>query len=155
MVASASSSPSNPCAPFQKKDARTSHARKCVEREGKKEGRQGCQRYGRHWAPWEEHAHARRVAEAARPNARRYPEESNRGVCPIRSAEAVSDVVKTSGPPVMPRGALDSVGCPRGESRGSEPGTREVRVHAVRLGGRCRLDASRVFYAGRSQDLVE
>jgi hypothetical protein len=45
-MASASSSPSNPYAPFQKKDVRTPHARKCVEREGKKEGRQGCQRLG-------------------------------------------------------------------------------------------------------------
>lgn len=34
----------------------------------------------------------------------------------IRSAEAVSDVVKTSGPSVLPRGALDSMGCPRSES---------------------------------------
>jgi hypothetical protein len=32
-------------------------------------------------------------------------------------------------PPVLPRGAQDSVGCPRGESRVSEPGTHEVRVH--------------------------
>jgi hypothetical protein len=61
---------------------------------------------------------------------------------------------ETSGPPVIPHGALDSVGRPRGESRESEPGTREVRVHAVRLGGRHRLDASRVFSAGRPQGLL-
>jgi len=72
-----------------------------------------------------------------------------------RSAEAVSSVVKTLGPPVMSRGASDSAGRPRGASRGSEPGTHEVRVHAVRLGGRRRLDASRVFGTGRSQGLVE
>jgi hypothetical protein len=54
----------------------------------------------------------------------------------------------------MPRGALDSVGRPRRESGVSEPGTREVRVHAVRLGGRHRSDASRVFSTGRSQDLL-
>jgi hypothetical protein len=30
-----------------------------------------------------------------------------------------------------------------------------MRVHAVRIGGRRRLDASRVFRAGRSQGLVE
>jgi len=57
-------------------------------------------------------------------------------------------------PPVLPRRAKDSVGCPHGESRDSGPGTHEVRVHAVRLGGRSRLDASRVLSAGRSQGLV-
>jgi hypothetical protein len=46
------------------------------------------------------------------------------------------------------------VGLPRGESRESEPGTREVRVHAVRLGGRRRLDASRVFSTCRLQGLL-
>lgn len=34
-------------------------------------------------------------------------------------------------PPVLPRGARDSVGCPRSESCGSEPGTHEVRVHGI------------------------
>jgi hypothetical protein len=43
---------------------------------------------------------------------------------------------------------------PRGESRGRLPGTCEVRVHAVRSGGRGRSDASRVLFAGRSQGLV-
>jgi hypothetical protein len=46
------------------------------------------------------------------------------------------------------------VGRPRSESCESEPGTHEVRVHAVRLGGRHRLDASRVFSTGRSQGLL-
>jgi len=45
------------------------------------------------------------------------------------------------------------VGLPRCESGVSEPGSDEVRVHAVRLGGRSRSDASRVFFTGRSQDL--
>jgi hypothetical protein len=36
-----------------------------------------------------------------------------------------------------------------------ELGTREVRVHASRSGGRSRSDGSRVFDAGRSQGLVE
>lgn len=61
---------------------------------------------------------------------------------------------ETSGPPVMPCGALDSAGRPRRESGESEPGTSEVRVRAVRLGGRHRSDASRVFLTGRSQGLV-
>jgi hypothetical protein len=46
------------------------------------------------------------------------------------------------------------VGRPRSESCEREPGTREVRVHTVRLGGRHRLDASRVFSTGRSQGLL-
>jgi hypothetical protein len=61
---------------------------------------------------------------------------------------------ETSGPPEIPYGALLSVGCPRRESGESDPGTHEVRVHAVRLGGRRRLDASRVFFAERSQGLL-
>jgi hypothetical protein len=71
-----------------------------------------------------------------------------------RSAEAVFGRRETSGPPVLPHGALVSVGRPRCESGESEPGTHEVWVHAVRLGGRHRLDASRVFHTGRSQDLL-
>jgi hypothetical protein len=58
---------------------------------------------------------------------------------------------ETSGSPVLLDGALDSVGRPRSESCEREPGTREMRVHAVRLGGRHRLDASRVFFTGESQ----
>jgi hypothetical protein len=54
----------------------------------------------------------------------------------------------------MSRGALVSAGRPRGESRGSEPGTHEVRVHVIQTGGRSRLDASRVLSAGRSQGLL-
>jgi len=44
---------------------------------------------------------------------------------------------------------------PRCESGVSESGTHEVRVHAVRLGGRYRLDALRVFFSGRLQGLLE
>jgi hypothetical protein len=61
---------------------------------------------------------------------------------------------ETSGPPVMSYGAQDSVGRPRRENGEREPGTYEVRVHVVRLGGRHRLDASRVFSAGRPQGLL-
>jgi len=71
-----------------------------------------------------------------------------------RSAEAVFGRRETSGPPILPRGALVSVGCPRCESGESESGTHEVRVHAVRLGGIHRLDALRVLSTGRSQDLL-
>jgi len=61
---------------------------------------------------------------------------------------------ETSCPPVTQYGALVSVEHPRCESGESEPGTHEVRVHAVRLGGRSWLDASRVLFAGRSQGLL-
>jgi hypothetical protein len=61
---------------------------------------------------------------------------------------------EASGPLVNRTEALDSVGRPRCESGVSEPGTHEVRVHAVRLGGRSRSDASRVFFTGRSQGLL-
>jgi len=46
------------------------------------------------------------------------------------------------------------MGPPRRESGESEPGTSEVWVHAVRMGGRCRFDASRVFFTERLQDLL-
>jgi len=61
---------------------------------------------------------------------------------------------ETSGPPIMPYGALVSVGRPRRESGESESGTHAVRVHAVRLGGRHRLDASRAFSTERSARLL-
>jgi hypothetical protein len=61
---------------------------------------------------------------------------------------------ETSGPPEQGRGALFSVFFPRHESGESDSGTDEVRVHAVRLGGRSRSDASRVFASERSQDLL-
>jgi len=49
----------------------------------------------------------------------------------------------------------NSVGRPRGETRGSERRKHtRCRVHAVRTGSRSRSDASRVLYAGRSQVLV-
>jgi hypothetical protein len=46
-------------------------------------------------------------------------------------------------------------GVPGGESRSRESRTYGGRVHVIRSGGRSRFDASRVFYAGRSQGLVE
>jgi hypothetical protein len=61
---------------------------------------------------------------------------------------------ETSRSPEVPRGAQDSVGTPRRESGESEPGTHAVRVHADRLGGRRRLNASRVFFTGRSKGLL-
>jgi hypothetical protein len=61
---------------------------------------------------------------------------------------------ETSCPPVTPYGAQDSVGHPSRESGGASREHTSVRVHAARLGGRNRSDASRVFHTGRSQGLV-
>jgi hypothetical protein len=97
-------------------------------------------------APREENARARHPGR-----------EANRVRGLVRTVDLPkrsSGVVKRSVPRSSPYGAQDSVGCPRCESGESEPGTHEVRVHAVRLGGRNRLDASRVFSAGRSQGLL-
>jgi len=61
---------------------------------------------------------------------------------------------ETSGPPEMLHGALVSVGRHGRESARQDLGTHEVRVHAVRLGGRSRLDASCVFFPGRLKGLL-
>jgi hypothetical protein len=119
-------------------------ARRCWRREGSESRDRGV-RGSIGSAPWEENAHARSPGREA-----------------VELEISVRITIRRSGlgcretpiPPVVPRGALDSAGCPRSESCESEPGTREVRVHAVRLGGRSRLDASRVFSTGRSQDLL-
>jgi hypothetical protein len=85
----------------------------------------------------------------------RLQKSRNRGsACPVSVRQSGRGCRETPGPPVMSRGALVSAGLPRGESRDSEPGTHEVRVHVIQTGGRSRLDASRVLSAGRSQDLL-
>jgi hypothetical protein len=113
---------------------------------GKHEGRDRDVRGSIAAAPWEENAHVRTPGrEAVEFEASRWHDDP-----PKRSL----DVVKRPVPWSLPRGALVSTGPPRRESVESEPGTHEVRVHAVRLGGRCRLDASCVFFTGRSQDLL-
>jgi len=72
----------------------------------------------------------------------------------FRSAEAFWNVVKRSVPWSCRTEPKTPWGVPRCESGESEPGAHEVRVHAVRLDGRNRLDALRVFSAGRSQGLL-
>jgi hypothetical protein len=131
--------------PFKRRtDGDKQHSRKRVRREGERGSRQGCQRFDRTG-----------IVGRKRPR-------SSRKAARLKGREACSKAVRrsglgrreTSGPPVLPRGAEDSVGCPRSESCEREPGTHQVRVHAVRLGGRHRLDASRVFSTGRSQGLL-
>lgn len=96
-------------------------------------------------ASWDQYAHAHGST------ARQGPRGHTLNVDPPKRSFGRRE---TFGPPVTPYGAQDSVGCPRRESGESEPGTHEVRVHVVRLGGRNRLDASRVFPTGRLQGLL-
>jgi hypothetical protein len=111
---------------------------------GKRRSRQGCQRLDR-----VDHR-GKKTPTLASPGREALERESSDR---RRSAEAVSDAVKHP----VPRSILRSLslrGRPRSESCESEPGTREVRVHMIRMGGRHRLDASRVFSAGRLQGLL-
>jgi hypothetical protein len=95
-------------------------------------------------APWEENAHAH---DGGR-------EVLIMGFASPAVRQSGLGRRETSGSPVMPYGAQDSVGRPRRESGEREPGTHAVRVHVSRMGGRNRSDASRVFCTGRSQGLV-
>ena len=83
----------------------------------KRRWRQGCQRLGHDRAPWVDNAHAR------------FPREGLRGNVSGETRRSGPRCRETLGPPVPLHGALDSVSSPRGASRGSEPGTHEVRFH--------------------------
>lgn len=92
-------------------------------------------------APWEDNAHAR---ERAPPNG--------------AHARHVSIAIRRSGPSdvkrSIPRSSraeprLRGASTPR--KRRQDPGTREVRVHAFRMGGRSRSDASCVLLTASSQ----
>lgn len=92
-------------------------------------------------APWEEDAHALVTSQVAWRRARRL--ETQAECAELRSAEAVTSVVKHSVPRYVARSPRLHVTSTRRKPR-SEPGTHEVRVHADRTGGRSRSDASRV-----------
>lgn len=139
-------------------DAKASKRRatKVTRTERKREKRQGCQRLDRKIPG---------TVGRQRPRSHAVDMSRPRSTRPTRddlSDSVLSGTIHRSGrgrresplPPAIPHGAKDSVGCPRGESRDSGSGTHEVRVHAVRLGGRSRLDASSVLDAGRSKGLV-
>jgi hypothetical protein len=98
-------------------------------------------------APWEENAHARDSQRRSQDREHEYQR-----CMTIRRSDL--GWREPSGSLVSPRGAQDSAGCPRHESGVREPGTLEVQVHVVRLGGRYRSDTSRVFSTGRSQGLL-
>jgi hypothetical protein len=96
-------------------------------------------------APWEENAHAHEESREAN-----HHEITRSTFDPPKRLERR----ETFGSPIMPYGAQDSVGRPHRVSGESESETHEVWVHAVRLGGRYRSDASCVFHTGRSQGLT-
>lgn len=149
MVVSAALSSSDPRTSSEIMRSRSwkQHARRCVSAKTKRGSRQRCQRSRR-----SERRGSNRPTFVARIREDDGTEIRVRSV----EAEAVSGVVKTPGPSVMPRDNLGlSRGVPDRESGSSEPGTDGERVHVIRSGGRSRLDASRVFRAGRSQGLVE
>jgi hypothetical protein len=106
-----------------------------------KERRQGCQRLDRTRAPWEE---TPTLTSASPMRGIECPPDPPKRLGRRENARFPGQVART------PKSARR----PRGESRGRLPGTCEVRVHAVRSGGRGRSDASRVLFAGRSQGLV-
>jgi hypothetical protein len=95
------------------------------------------------------------VSKAVRQNTRGKHRSEQRRCCVRDNPPKRSERREPFGPPIILRRALDSAGSPHGESRERKSGTHEMRVHASRMGGRRRLDASRVFRTGRSQGLVE
>jgi len=96
--------------------------RRSGRREGERESATGVSEARSQSAPWEDNAHAHdRGREVLIMGSSRRR----------RSAEAVSDVVKRPVPRSLPYGAQDSVGRPRRASGESEPGTHEMRVHAI------------------------
>lgn len=96
-----------------------------------------------HTAPWEENAHA----AASKPRGDRCTVHVSCDDPPKRSW----GVVKRPVPRSFIARSQRLRGVSPSRKRRKEPGTREVRVHVIRLGGRRRFDASRVFTAGRSQ----
>jgi hypothetical protein len=115
------------------------------EREDEKERRQGCQRLdciGRRGNKTPTLVTGSRKVEGTRPS-----------VFDVNPPKRFGRR-ETTDPPVMPRGALDSVGV-HAVKAAERAGNKRVRVHANRSGGKRRLDASRVFCTGRSQGLVE
>jgi hypothetical protein len=102
------------------------------------------------WAPWGEKTHARELPH-------REMRENSRGKAAcvqLRSAEAFMSAVKHSVPRSRSHGAQDSVGHPRGESRGASRERTRYGQSQYHAGGRSWSDASRALPTGRSQGLV-
>jgi hypothetical protein len=92
--------------------------------------------------PWEENAHAHDESREA---------NHHESTCWMFDPPKRFERRETFDSPILPYGTKDSVGLPHRASGESESETHEVWVHAVRLGGRHRLDASRIFHTGGSQ----
>jgi hypothetical protein len=98
----------------------------------KRERRQGCQRYGRTRAPWEENAHAPAITQAKHKPGRREALEAalQRQTGPVDPPKRFGrrESARASG---QAASSPDSVGRPRGETRGSERRKQtRWRVHA-------------------------
>jgi hypothetical protein len=79
----------------------------------------------------------------------------NKGsACLTTIRRSVRECRETLGPPVVPHGAQDSVGCPRSESCGASWERARYGYTQYHSGGRSRSDASRALPASRSQGLV-
>jgi len=86
---------------------------------------------------------------------KRSGEEATQGsACLATIRRSVHGCREALGPPVIPHGAQDSVGCPRGESRVVSREHTRYGYTQVHSGGRSRSDASRALPAFRSQGLV-
>jgi hypothetical protein len=107
--------------------------------------RQGCQRFGRHRRRGKK-TPTLITRERRKPAGMRYASNAD-------PPKRCSDAVNVRSPSTTMR-SLSLRGVSPQRKLRAELGTREVRVHAVRLGGRYRSDASRVFSTGRSQDLL-
>jgi len=132
----------NPCH-LQGRAAKQQLPRRRERRKAQQGSRQGCQRLGR-----------TRLRGKTTPTLM-HPKRKRRkvhGTCVVRRpAEAVSGVVKRLVPRSSTRRSQSLRGVSTLRKGRKEPGTREVRVHVIRLDGRYRFVASRVFTAGRSQ----
>jgi hypothetical protein len=132
----------------QEPKARGTRRRSHIPR--KRERRQRCQRLDRNGRRGNTtptlaiHASKKRCAETRQGSA-----------CPAAIRRSVHECRETLGPPVKPHGAKDSVGCPRGDSRGVKRDRARYGYTHHHSGGRSRSDASRALSASRSQALVE
>jgi len=102
------------------------------------------------WAPWVDNTHARE------PAGRKTRELERQGsVCPVIAVRrSVLECREALGTLVKSHGAQDSVGCPRGESRGASRERTRYGCTQYHAGGRSWSDASRALPTGRSQGLV-
>jgi len=110
--------------------------RRSGSQDWKKERRQGCQRLGRSRAPWEENAHARSRSRPTTCEARgqRSTQHAIYECCVLDDPPKRIERRESARSPGQAVRSPNSGRRPRGENRGRQPGTYEVRVHAVSSG---------------------